>query len=120
VNLRDVSWGEDVAFHELRVDDLGLFEVVEVPFADVALAVLELFEVHGDVVEEGVHVDVFFDAGPLEDLEVLAEQLDAERDHELGALGEEGAHGRRLAFQVALHELDELIERHEIDTKIGY
>ena len=120
MNLGDVSWSEDLALHQLRVDDLRLFEVVEVSFADVSLFVLELFEVQRNVVKERIHIDVFFDAWPLEDFEVLAEQLDAESDHQLRSLGKERAHGGRLAFEVALHELDELIERHEIDTKINY
>ena len=87
MDLGDVGWGEDLALHELRVDDLGLLEVVEVALSDLPLLVLELFEVERDVVQERVHVDLFLHTRPLQDLEVLAEQLDAERDHELGADG---------------------------------
>ena len=62
MNLRNISWQEDVIVDQLRIYDLGLFRVVEVSFLNRSFVLLELLQIVGDIIQKLVNVYILLDA----------------------------------------------------------
>ena len=62
MNLRNISWQEDIIVDQLRIYDLGLFRVVEVSFLNRSFVLLELLQIVSDIIQELINVYILLDA----------------------------------------------------------